>query len=144
MMDIRPLHNYIVVRPNRPSTVRPSGLELPERSVGFPTSGTVIRVGPRVRDVAVHDEVHFFAHSGWVCEDGDEVYYIMRESAVTAIVSNPSSTCRESPIEPAWNPTDTPKALMRATTQRRVVPPSTGCGPISAPIEVGQSTIVEP
>jgi chaperonin GroES len=45
-MSIRPVHDFLLIRPDEPEEMTPSGIILPTKFAEKPTRGTVLRAGP--------------------------------------------------------------------------------------------------
>jgi len=94
-MDLRPLHDRIIVERLDQETKTASGLIIPDAAAEKPDQGTVLAVGNgkiledgkvRPLDVKVGDRVLFGKYSGQAVKvDGKEVL-VMREEDVMAIV----------------------------------------------------------
>jgi chaperonin GroES len=94
-MNLKPLHDRLIVRPAAPEEVTKGGIILPDTAKEKPQQGEVLAVGPGKYDdagklqpvgVKVGDTVLYGKYSGTeVSLEGDDVL-IMRESDVFAIV----------------------------------------------------------
>ena len=94
-MDLRPLHDRVIVERLDQETKTASGLIIPEAAAEKPDQGIVLAVGNgkiledgRVRplDVKVGDRVLFGKYSGQVVKvDGKELL-VMREEDIMAII----------------------------------------------------------
>ena len=94
-MNLKPLDDRIVVRPNEPETQTASGLVIPDTAKEKPQQGKIVAVGPgrvsddgtRVKpDVKKRDIVLYGKYSGTeVSVDGGD-YLILREGDVLAIL----------------------------------------------------------
>ena len=94
-MDIRPLHDRIVVKRVEEKEVMQGGLYIPDSAKEKPQEGEVVAVGKGKRaddgklialDVQVGDRILFGKYSGSDIKiDGDE-YLIMREDEVLGIL----------------------------------------------------------
>jgi len=95
-MNIRPLHDRVVVRRLEEETKSAGGIVLPDSATEKPSQGEVIAVGPGKRldngelaatDVKAGDKVIFGQYGGnEVKIDGDE-YLILSESDIYGIFS---------------------------------------------------------
>ncbi len=93
-MNLKPLDDRIVVRPNESEETTASGLVIPDTAKEKPQQGEVIAVGPgrfekdkRVpMDVKVGDKVLYGKYSGTEVTIDGEQFLILRESDVLAIV----------------------------------------------------------
>jgi chaperonin GroES len=94
-MNLRPLHDRVIVKRLDQETKTASGIVLPEAAAEKPDQGRVLAVGNgkiledgkvRALDVKVGDVVLFGKYSGQTVKvDGDEVL-VMREEDIMAIV----------------------------------------------------------
>jgi chaperonin GroES len=94
-MNLRPLHDRVIVKRLDQETKTASGIVLPEAAAEKPDQGKVLAVGNgkiledgkvRALDVKVGDLVLFGKYSGQTVKvDGDEVL-VMREEDIMAIV----------------------------------------------------------
>jgi chaperonin GroES len=95
-MNLKPLHDRLIVRPAAPEEVTKGGIILPDTAKEKPQQGEVLAVGPGKIDdngklqptgVKVGDTVLYGKYSGTEVSLGSEDVLIMRESDVFAIVS---------------------------------------------------------
>ena len=94
-MNLRPLHDRVIVKRLDQETKTASGIVLPEAAAEKPDQGRVLAIGNgkiledgkvRALDVKVGDVVLFGKYSGQTVKvDGDEVL-VMREEDIMAIV----------------------------------------------------------
>ena len=93
-MNLRPLHDRVIVKRLENETKTASGIVLPDNAAEKPDQGEVLAVGPgRVEDgktvamtVKVGDRVLFGKYSGQTVKvDGEEVL-VMKEDDLFAIV----------------------------------------------------------
>jgi chaperonin GroES len=94
-MNIRPLHDRLIVKREAEERKSPGGIVIPDTATEKPTFGKVIAVGKgkilengelRAPDVKAGDKILFGKYSGTeVKVDGEEVV-VMREEDVMAIV----------------------------------------------------------
>lgn len=94
-MNLRPLHDRLIVKRLDQETKTASGIVLPDAAAEKPDQGEVLAVGPgklldngsvRALDVKVGDRVLFGKYSGQAVKvDGQEVL-VMREEDIFAIV----------------------------------------------------------
>ena len=94
-MNIRPLHDRIVVRRVEDERTSPGGILIPDSATEKPMQGEVLAVGngkmldsgeQRALDVKVGDKVLFGKYSGTeVKVDGEEVL-VMREDDVMGVI----------------------------------------------------------
>lgn len=95
-IDIRPLHDKIIVRRDEAETVTDSGIYLPESSKERPKTGTIEAVGDgKVNtdtgsrtplSVKAGDKVIFTSYAGTEIKLGDEELLIMSEDDVLAVI----------------------------------------------------------
>ena len=87
-MNIRPLHDRVIVKRVEPETRTASGLYIPDAAGEKPDQGEVLAVGPGKRDdagklipmdVKVGDRVLFGKYSGQTVKVDGEEYLVMRE-----------------------------------------------------------------
>jgi len=96
-MNLRPLGDRMVVKPTEQEDVTSSGIYLPETAKEKPQQGTIISVGPGVRDedgkriamdVNKGDLVMYAKYSGTTIKLSGTDYLILKEGDVLAIVEN--------------------------------------------------------
>ena len=94
-MNIRPLHDRVVVKREAEERKSPGGIVIPDTANEKPTFGKVIAVGKgkvlddgqtRAPDVKVGDRVLFGKYSGTEVKVDNEDLVVMREDDVMAIV----------------------------------------------------------
>ena len=94
-MQIRPLHDRIVVQRLEQETKTASGIVIPDQAAEKPDQGVVKAVGNgkvgddgkvRPLDVKVGDKVLFGKYSGQTVKVGDDELLVMREDDVMAVV----------------------------------------------------------
>ena len=97
-MNLKPLDDRIVVRPNEAETQTASGLVIPDTAKEKPQQGEVLAVGPGKRaessgeliplDVSVGDKVLYSKYGGTeVAVDGEDLL-VLNSRDVLAIVAN--------------------------------------------------------
>jgi len=94
-MNIRPLHDRVIIRRMEEEKTSPGGIVIPDSATEKPVKGEVVAVGNgkilesgdvRPLDVKVGDIILFGKYSGTeVSVDGEELL-VMREDDITAIV----------------------------------------------------------
>ena len=94
-MNIRPLHDRVVIRRKEEETTSPGGIVLPDAATEKPIQGEVTAVGngkildngeTRALDVKVGDNVLFGKYSGTEVKlDGEEML-VMREEDIMGVV----------------------------------------------------------
>ncbi len=60
---VRPIQDRVMVRRDKPKNQTKSGLHLPDGAEDWPTTGTVLAVGPRVKEPLIHVGVRVFFQS---------------------------------------------------------------------------------
>jgi chaperonin GroES len=94
-MNLRPLHDRVIVKRLDQETKTASGLIIPEAAAEKPDQGEVIAIGNgkiledgkvRPLDVKVGDRVLFGKYSGQVVKVKGEELLVMREEDIMAIV----------------------------------------------------------
>ena len=97
-MNLKPLDDRIVVRPNEAETQTASGLVIPDAAKEKPQQGEVLAVGPGKRaessgelipvDISVGDTVLYSKYGGTeVAVDGEDLL-VLNSRDVLAIVAN--------------------------------------------------------
>ena len=94
-MNIRPLHDRVIIRRMEEEKTSPGGIVIPDSATEKPIKGEVVAIGKgkilengdvRPLDVKVGDIILFGKYSGTeVSVDGEELL-VMREDDITAIV----------------------------------------------------------
>jgi len=102
-MDIRPLHDRVVVKRIEDTETMRGGLYIPDSAKEKPQEGEVVAVGKGKRaddgkllalDVQVGDRILFGKYSGSDIKlDGNE-YLIMREDEILGVLSNGASSAK--------------------------------------------------
>lgn len=94
-MNIRPLHDRVVVKREAEERKSPGGIVIPDTASEKPTFGKVIAVGQgkvlengksRTPDIKVGDRVLFGKYSGTEVKVDNEDLVVMREDDVMAVV----------------------------------------------------------
>jgi chaperonin GroES len=94
-MNLRPLHDRVIVKRLDQETKTASGIVLPEAAAEKPDQGEIIAVGNgkiledgkvRPLDVKVGDRVLFGKYSGQTVKVSGEELLVMREEDIMAIV----------------------------------------------------------
>jgi len=95
-MNIRPLHDRVVVRRKAEETTTASGIVMPESAAEKPTQGEVLAVGTgriqsngdvRPLAVSVGNKVLFGQYSGQTVKVDGEELLIMKEDDIYGIIS---------------------------------------------------------
>jgi chaperonin GroES len=94
-MNIRPLHDRVVVRRKEEETTTPGGIVLPGSAAEKPVQGEVIAAGKgkildsgdvRALDVKVGDTVLFGKYSGTEVKLNGEDVLVMREEDIMGVI----------------------------------------------------------
>ena len=94
-MEIRPLHDRVIVRRIEEKKTTASGLIIPDSSAEKPSRGEVIAVGKGKMsaqgdliplDVKVGDTVMFGQYSGAEITVGEETLLVMSEDEIVAVI----------------------------------------------------------
>ena len=94
-MNIRPLHDRVVVRRKEEETTSPGGIVLPGSAAEKPVQGEILAVGKgkilengdvRPLDVKVGDTVLFGKYSGTEIKMGGEEVLVMREEDIMGVI----------------------------------------------------------
>ena len=93
-MNIRPLHDRVIVKRKEEDRTSPGGIVIPDTAAEKPIRGEIMAVGPgkildngsvRALDVKIGDEVLFGKYSGTeVRVDSDELL-VLREEDIMAV-----------------------------------------------------------
>ncbi len=96
-MNLRPLHDRVVVRRQEEEQTSPGGIVLPDSATEKPIRGEVIAVGNgklldsgdvRALDLQVGDKVLFGKYSGTEVKIKDEELLVMREDDIMAVIED--------------------------------------------------------
>ena len=94
-MNIRPLHDRVVVRRMEEERTTASGIVLPDSATEKPVRGEIVAVGNgkildsgevRGLDVSVGDQILFGKYSGTEIKMDDEELLVMREDDIMAVL----------------------------------------------------------
>ena len=85
-MKIKPLENRILIQPAKEKEARKSGIIIPDGSKEKPVKGIVKVIGIDVSVLKVGDNIIHGKYSGIEIEINEEVYLLMREEDVIAIM----------------------------------------------------------
>ena len=95
-MNIRPLHDRVIVRRMEEEKTSPGGIVIPDSAAEKPIKGEVLAVGKgkilengdvRPLDVKVGDMILFGKYSGTEVNVDNEELLVMREDDITAIIN---------------------------------------------------------
>jgi chaperonin GroES len=96
-MNIRPLHDRVVVKRMEEETTTAGGIVLPGSAAEKPSRGEIVAIGNgkvldsgerRTLDVKVGDQVLFGKYSGSEVKLGDDELLVMREDDIMAVIDN--------------------------------------------------------
>ncbi|MDH5229016.1 MAG: co-chaperone GroES [Gammaproteobacteria bacterium] len=94
-MNIRPLHDRVVVRRMEEERTSPGGIVIPDSATEKPEQGEIVAAGPgrvldngdvRALDVKVGDKVLFGKYAGTNVKMSGEEYLVMKEDDLLAII----------------------------------------------------------
>lgn len=94
-MNIRPLHDRVIVRRKEEETTTAGGIVLPGSATEKPMQGEVLAVGKgkilengdvRPMDLQVGDTVLFGKYSGTEVKMGDDEILVMREEDIMGVI----------------------------------------------------------
>ena len=94
-MNLKPLHDRIIVKPSEPEEVTKGGIIIPDTAKEKPQEGKVIAVGPGkvndegkkiALDVKAGDKILFGKYSGTEIKIDGVEHLIMREDDILAII----------------------------------------------------------
>ncbi len=94
-MNLRPLHDRVVVKRMEEERTTPGGIVIPDSAAEKPIRGEVVAVGNgkrldngevRALDVKVGDKVLFGKFSGTEVKVGEDDVLVMREDDVMAVI----------------------------------------------------------
>lgn len=95
-MQIRPLHNRVIVKRLDSERTTASGIVIPDNAAEKPDQGEVIAVGPGRRDesgkliamdVKVGDRVLFGKYSGQAVKVDGQEFLVMREEDIMGVLA---------------------------------------------------------
>jgi chaperonin GroES len=102
-MDIRPLHDRVVVRRIEEGETMQGGLYIPDSAKEKPQRGEVVAIGKGKRtedgkvlalDVEVGDQILFGKYSGSDIKLNGNEYLIMREDEILGVLSNGAAAAK--------------------------------------------------
>ncbi|MBL1319880.1 MAG: co-chaperone GroES [Methylophaga sp.] len=95
MMNIRPLHDRVIVRRMEEETVSAGGIVIPDNAAEKPVRGEIIAAGKgkitdsgnvRALDVSVGDQILFGKYAGTEIKVDGEELLVMREDDIVAVI----------------------------------------------------------
>ncbi len=95
-MQIRPLHDRVIIKRLESERTTASGIVIPDNAAEKPDQGEVVAVGPGRRDeagkliemgVKVGDRVLFGKYSGQSVKIDDEEFLVMREEDIMGVLA---------------------------------------------------------
>ena len=96
-MNVRPLHDRVIIRRVEQETTSAGGIVLPDSATEKPSQGEVVAVGKgkilengdvRPLDVKAGDKVLFGKYSGNEVKVDDEDLIVMREDEIMAVIES--------------------------------------------------------
>jgi chaperonin GroES len=96
-MNIRPLHDRVVIKRQEEETTSPGGIVIPDSAKEKPIKGKVVAVGRgklldsgdlRAMSVKVGELVLFATYAGTEVKLDGEEYLVMREDDIMAVIEN--------------------------------------------------------
>lgn len=96
-MNIRPLHDRVVIKRLEEERTSPGGIVLPDAATEKPVRGEVLAVGNgkvndagdvRALDVKVGDQVLFGKYSGTEVKVGGDEVLVMREDDIMGVIES--------------------------------------------------------
>ncbi len=96
-MNLRPLHDRVVVKRMEEERTTPGGIVIPDSAAEKPIRGEVLAVGNgkrldngdvRALDVKVGDKVLFGKFSGTEVKVGEDDVLVMREDDIMAVIAS--------------------------------------------------------
>lgn len=94
-MNIRPLHDRVIVKRLEEEKTSPGGIVLPDSATEKPIQGEVVAVGNgklldsgdlRALDIKKGDKILFGKYSGTEVKVGGEEYLVLREDDIIGVV----------------------------------------------------------
>ncbi len=94
-MNIRPLHDRVIVKRREEDTTSPGGIVIPDTAAEKPIKGEVVAVGNgklldsgevRKLELKEGDQILFGKYSGTEVKVDGEEYLVMREDDVMAVI----------------------------------------------------------
>ena len=86
-MKIRPLGERVLIKQTKQEEVTKSGIVLPDTaSKEKPIIGEVTAVGEAIKEIKIGDKVIYEKYAGTEVKDNDDVYLLLEEKNVLAVV----------------------------------------------------------
>jgi chaperonin GroES len=86
-MKIRPLGERVLIKQTKQEETTKSGIVLPDTaSKEKPIIGEVTAVGEAIKEIKIGDKVIYEKYAGTEVKDNDEVYLLLEEKNVLAVV----------------------------------------------------------
>lgn len=85
-MNIKPIAERVIIKPNEAEKVRKSGIIIPEIAKERPNQGIIVAVAHDVKLIKVGDTVLYGGYSGQEIEYEGNIYLIMKEFEVFAVI----------------------------------------------------------
>ena len=86
-MKIRPLGERVLIKQTKQEEVTKSGIVLPDTaSKEKPIIGEVTAIGEAIKEIKIGDKVIYEKYAGTEVKDNEEVYLLLEEKNVLAIV----------------------------------------------------------
>ena len=95
MKKIKPLFDYLLIKPDEKETTLPSGIVIPDSAKEKPQEGEVVAVGPGTKDkdgnlvpveVNVGDTVMYKKWGGTEIQMGGEDYILVKQEDLLAVL----------------------------------------------------------
>lgn len=97
LMNIRPLHDRVIVRRTKEETTSPGGILIPDNATEKPAQGEIVAVGSgkitdsgdvRSLTINVGDRILFGKYTGTEIKVDGEELLVMREDDIVAVIEN--------------------------------------------------------
>lgn len=86
-MKIRPLGERVLIKQTKQEETTKSGIVLPDTaSKEKPIIGEVTAIGEAIKEIKIGDKVIYEKYAGTEVKDNDEVYLLLEEKNVLAVV----------------------------------------------------------
>ena len=96
-MNIRPLHDRVIVRRTKEETTSPGGIVIPDNATEKPAQGEIVAVGTgkitdsgdvRALTINVGDKILFGKYTGTEIKVDGEELLVMREDDIVAVIKD--------------------------------------------------------